>query len=72
MTERSKFPSEGARRLSAKGSQSDIGRKLGVSQQTVWFWFEGRNRPKGEHLKSIAAVFGIPIQAWFRADTKAA
>jgi transcriptional regulator with XRE-family HTH domain len=54
----------GARKLASKGSQSDIARRLGVTQQAVSSWISGRSQPSGKNMLEIANAYRIPMSDW--------
>ena len=43
-------------------TQQDVARTLGVSLQTVSNWEGGKHEPKGEHLDSLARLYGVELQ----------
>ncbi|MCA9790732.1 MAG: helix-turn-helix transcriptional regulator [Vulcanimicrobiota bacterium] len=51
-------------RKEARLSQLELGRRLGVSGQSVKEWEAGRSSPQFDRLKEIATVTGKPV-AWF-------
>lgn len=57
--------SRGIRKLSKKGSQSDIAKALGVLPQSVSSWLAGHYRPSSSALLKIEEVFGIPMSDFF-------
>ena len=50
-------------------SQSDLGRRLGVSFQQIQKYEKGMNRVGAGRLPLIAKIFGIPVGALFDANT---
>lgn len=40
-------------------SQSELGRRLGVSPQTVQQWCKGKTAPKGARLEKVASELGV-------------
>lgn len=53
------------RLLSEKGwGQAELGRKLGVSQQTVQRWAAGKVSPNPENLDMLSEITGYPVY-WF-------
>lgn len=53
------------RLLSEKGwGQAKLGRKLGVSQQTVQRWAAGKVSPNPENLDMLSEITGHPVY-WF-------
>lgn len=50
--------------LCKHSSQSDVGRKLGVSQPTVSAWVSGRTRPEPHLRDALQALTGIPVSEW--------
>jgi transcriptional regulator with XRE-family HTH domain len=57
-----------AHRLIVGMSQSDLGRKLGVSFQQIQKYEKGTNRVGAGRLPQIAKIFDIPIGALFDAN----
>ena len=55
-----------AHRLIAGMSQTDLGKKLGVSFQQVQKYEKGTNRVGAGRLPQIAEIFNIPISALFK------
>ena len=55
-------------RLIAGMSQSDLGRRLGVSFQQIQKYEKGQNRVGAGRLSQIARIFDIPIGALFGAN----
>ena len=49
-------------------SQIELGRRLGVSGQSVKEWEAGRSSPQFDRLKDISKVTGKPIAWFFLAD----
>jgi transcriptional regulator with XRE-family HTH domain len=41
-------------------SQSELARRLGVSQPTVSDWISGKKTPSGDKVLSLAKEMGIP------------
>lgn len=41
-------------------SQSELARRLGVSQPTVSDWISGKKRPSGDKVLALATEIGIP------------
>ncbi|MBC8280128.1 MAG: helix-turn-helix domain-containing protein [Chloroflexi bacterium] len=50
------------KRLQAGFTQHDVARTLGVSFQTVSNWESGKHEPKGDHLDSLAELYGVELQ----------
>ena len=48
-------------RASRKWTQSDLAKKLNVSQQTIGSWEVGRAEPNSDALAKIAALFGTSV-----------
>ena len=48
--------------MQAGFTQQDVARTLGVSFQTVSNWESGKHEPKGEHLDSLARLYGVEMQ----------
>jgi transcriptional regulator with XRE-family HTH domain len=57
-----------AHRLIVGMSQSDLGRRLGVSFQQIQKYEKGTNRVGAGRLPQIAKIFGIPVGALFDAN----
>jgi len=55
-------------RLIAGMSQSDLGRRLGVSFQQIQKYEKGQNRVGAGRLSQIARIFDIPIGVLFDAN----
>jgi transcriptional regulator with XRE-family HTH domain len=49
-------------RFKAGMTQSDLAQQLGVQQQAVNRWENDRDRPRPEHVKVIAKIFGLSAQ----------
>lgn len=47
---------------SASGSDSEIGRKLGVSRQTISAWKNGSRSPRGPMIEHIASTLKVSVQ----------
>lgn len=60
-----------AHRLIVGMSQSDLGRRLGVSFQQIQKYEKGMNRVGAGRLPQIARIFDIPVAALFDANTVA-
>ena len=43
-------------------SQSELARRLGVSQPTVSDWIAGKKRPSGDKVLALAKEMGIPAE----------
>lgn len=41
-------------------SQSELARRLGISQPTVSDWISGKKRPSGDKVLALAKELGIP------------
>ncbi len=39
--------------------QSDVARRVGVTQAMVWAWETGRSEPRASQLRVLARVFGV-------------
>lgn len=50
--------------IEANSSQSDVARKLGVSQPTVSAWVNGRARPEPHLRDALFALTDIPVPEW--------
>ena len=50
-------------RLRLRISQTELGRRLHWSQQTISGWETGRFPPKEEYLPDIAAALGVTVEA---------
>lgn len=48
-------------RASREWTQSDLAKKLNVSQQTIGSWEVGRAEPNSDALAKIAALFGTSV-----------
>lgn len=48
-------------RIAAELSQTALAEKIGVTQQQIEKWENGKRRPKLDALKKIAAALKIPI-----------
>jgi DNA-binding transcriptional regulator YdaS (Cro superfamily) len=48
------------RAVKAVGGQSALGRLLGVSQATVWYWIRTGKSLQAEHVQTVTAATGIP------------
>jgi transcriptional regulator with XRE-family HTH domain len=57
-----------AHRLIVGMSQSDLGRRLGVSFQQIQKYEKGMNRVGAGRLPEIAKIFNIPVGALFDAN----
>src|SRR5690606_22331341 len=44
-------------------SLAELGRRVGVSRQTVYDWESGRSAPKRSRVQTVADVLGIPAAA---------
>lgn len=49
-----------ARAVKAVGGQSALGRLLGVSQATVWYWISTGKSLRAEHVQTVSTATGIP------------
>jgi transcriptional regulator with XRE-family HTH domain len=49
-------------RFKAGMTQSDLALRLGVQQQAVNRWENDRDRPRPEHVRVIARLFGLTAQ----------
>src|SRR5215469_11789276 len=58
-----------AQRLSKGLSQTDLGRKLGVSFQQVQKYEKGFNRVGAGRLQAIAEILEVPITFFYAAET---
>jgi transcriptional regulator with XRE-family HTH domain len=58
-----------AQRLSKGLSQTDLGRKLGVSFQQVQKYEKGFNRVGAGRLQAIAEILEVPITFFYATDT---
>ncbi len=43
-------------------SQSELARRLGVSQPTVSDWIAGNKTPSGDKVMALAREMGIPVE----------
>jgi transcriptional regulator with XRE-family HTH domain len=43
-------------------SQSELARRLGVSQPTVSDWIAGKKKPSGDKVLALAKEMGIPAE----------
>jgi DNA-binding transcriptional regulator YdaS (Cro superfamily) len=48
------------RAVRAVGGQSALGRLVGVSQATVWYWIRTGKSLQAEHVQTVSAATGIP------------
>jgi transcriptional regulator with XRE-family HTH domain len=46
-------------------TQSELARKLGVTQQTVASWECGRTEPNIQSIKAMAEIFEVGVQTFF-------
>lgn len=49
--------------------QDDIAEALGVAQQTVLKWENGKTEPKASQIVKLSNVLGVPIDALFGNET---
>ena len=42
-------------------SQSELARRMGVSQPTVWAWVHGETMPSIENLRQLSAITNMSI-----------
>jgi len=42
-------------------SQTELARRLGVKQPTVWEWLNGESSPSAENLQKLSRVTGVSI-----------
>ena len=49
------------------GKQSELSRRLGISQQTVSRWERGLSRPRDKEIPLLATVLAADQEALFRA-----
>lgn len=59
-------------RLQQKCSQTELGRRIGVTFQQVQKYEKGANRVGASRLSQIAEVLGVPLLALFDGSTTAA
>jgi transcriptional regulator with XRE-family HTH domain len=59
-------------RLQQRFSQSELGRRIGVTFQQVQKYEKGANRVGASRLTQIAEVLGVPLLALFDGSTTAA
>jgi len=52
-------------------SQSDLARRMNVSQPTVWASLHGESMPSLSNLRRLAAETGIPVQILIEQDAAA-
>jgi transcriptional regulator with XRE-family HTH domain len=43
-------------------SQSELARRLGVSQPTVSDWIAGKKKPSGDKVLALAKEMGVPAE----------
>ena len=48
-----------ALRANAQLSQSELGKKLGVSQTSISSWEQGDSIPKGENIYKLAKLYSV-------------
>lgn len=49
-------------------SQSELARRMDLSQPTIWAWLHGESMPSLENLRRLAAETGIPVQVLIEQD----
>lgn len=59
-------------RLKAGLSQAELASKLGVSRQAVTKWESGKGMPDIEHIRNLAALFGVSVDFLLAADAHTA
>ena len=50
-------------RTSADLSQSELAKKLGVSNKAISKWENGKAKPQVDMLKKLAIVFGVSVES---------
>ena len=45
-------------------SQSEVARRLGVSQQAVYAWVAGTSKPSLERMIKLRDLLGIAVEDW--------
>lgn len=56
-------------RLVCKMSQSELGKKLGITFQQIQKYESGVNRVGAGRLQTIAKIFNLPVSVFFGEDT---
>jgi transcriptional regulator with XRE-family HTH domain len=72
MTTLSKGASNLRAKLSPIMSQTELAKRLGVSQQAVSAWLKGRALPEPERMAAIEEILGIPMRDWVEASAESA
>lgn len=49
----------------AKMSQADIGRRLGLTRQSVGAWERGESPPTQENLEALARLLGVTMSQFY-------
>lgn len=52
------------RALSPRLTQAELAAKLGVTQQAVSSWAQGRTTPSAEYMAKIEDLLQIPMRDW--------
>jgi len=55
---------------SSEGSQSELARRLKVSQTAVHWWTTGRQRPTPPYRKALVRILGIPEDEWMTSSER--
>ena len=42
-------------------TQEEVGERVRVRPQMVWYWEAGRSRPNPDHLMTLAALYGVSV-----------
>jgi transcriptional regulator with XRE-family HTH domain len=50
-------------RKSADLTQRQLAEAMGVNHMSIYHWESGRNEPSARQLKTLADVFGVPMEA---------
>lgn len=58
-----------AARVNAKLQQKDVAKVLGIAQETLLNWEKGKTSPRIEQARKLAAMYGIPLQDIFFANS---
>lgn len=57
-------------RKQAGMSQEELGKRLGVSQQTISAWEKGKTQPDLAQLRRLASLFSVPVDVLVRGFTR--
>ncbi len=50
-------------RKAAGLTQRPLAKAMGVNHMSIYHWEAGRNEPSARQLKTLAEVFGVPMEA---------